>query len=98
MAEVGAAGGILTLADLASYRPVLREPLALDVGGVRLLGVPPPSSGGAAIITALLYLSVLPTPLPTASAALAAHLQAPHGPSGSPPPPARPPHAPSHLA
>jgi len=54
---------------------VLRAPLRLDVGGVTLLGVPPPSSGGAAVLMALLYLSLLPTPLATASDGLAAHLQ-----------------------
>lgn len=74
-AEIAAAGGSVTADDLAQYAPVLREPLRLDVGGATLLGVPPPSSGGAAVLMALLYLSLLPTPLPTASEALAAHLQ-----------------------
>ena len=46
-AEIAAAGGSVTAGDLAQYAPVLRAPLRLDVGGVALLGVPPPSSGGA---------------------------------------------------
>ena len=46
-AEIAAAGGSVTADDLARYAPVLRAPLRLDVGGVTLLGVPPPSSGGA---------------------------------------------------
>ena len=75
LAEIAAAGGSVTADDLARYAPVLRAPLRLDVGGVTLLGVPPPSSGGAAVLMALLYLSLLPTPLATASDGLAAHLQ-----------------------
>ena len=74
-AEIAAAGGSVTADDLARYNPVLRAPLRLDVGGVTLLGVPPPSSGGAVVLMALLYLSLLPTPLATASNSLAAHLQ-----------------------
>ena len=42
-AEIAAAGGSVTADDLARYAPVLRAPLRLDVGGVTLLGVPPPS-------------------------------------------------------
>ena len=45
--EILAAGGNITVDDLRSYRPIFRAPLQLTVGGMTLLGVPPPSSGGA---------------------------------------------------
>lgn len=57
-ADVQAAGGILTVDDLARYRPHVRQPLAIDVQGMTVLGVPPPSSGGATVLQALLYLSL----------------------------------------
>jgi len=40
------AGGILTAADLAAYRPRLREPVRGTYHGLELLTFPPPSSGG----------------------------------------------------
>jgi gamma-glutamyltranspeptidase/glutathione hydrolase len=40
------AGGALSLADLANYRTVDREPLAIDWAGKRVLTMPPPSAGG----------------------------------------------------
>jgi gamma-glutamyltranspeptidase/glutathione hydrolase len=46
-------GGILTLEDLRSYKPIWREPL---VGGYRkrtVITMPPPSSGGVALIEML---------------------------------------------
>ena len=48
-AEVRAAGGILTAADVMGYNATLRTPLNSSVMGLTLLGVPPPSSGGAAV-------------------------------------------------
>ncbi|WP_336470422.1 gamma-glutamyltransferase family protein [Caldimonas tepidiphila] len=41
--------GTLTLADLAGYRPLEREPLCHDWQAWRLCGMPPPSSGAIAI-------------------------------------------------
>ena len=73
--EIAAAGGNFSMRDLSDYAPVLREPLKLKVDGMTLLGVPPPSSGGATILMAMLYLSLLQTPVAAASRALAAHLQ-----------------------
>lgn len=40
------AGGTLSLADLAGYRTVSREPIAVDWGKRRVLTMPPPSAGG----------------------------------------------------
>src|SRR6478735_8746662 len=42
-------GGRLTMADLASYRPVWRRPLRSSYGGHELTTNAPPSSGGALI-------------------------------------------------
>ena len=39
-------GGIVTLEDLASYRPVWREPLAWEAFGWHVASMPLPSSGG----------------------------------------------------
>ena len=44
-----AAGGHLTLADLARYRVEKRAPLSMEYGGARVLTNPPPSSGGTLI-------------------------------------------------
>jgi gamma-glutamyltranspeptidase/glutathione hydrolase len=53
--------GSLTLADLAAYRPRLREPLCTDWLAVyRVCGFPPPSSGHLAIMQTLGLLEHLP--------------------------------------
>lgn len=51
--EVQRRGGILTEADLAAYRPVLREPLRARWGGREVVSFPPPSSGGVALVQML---------------------------------------------
>src|SRR5919107_2295637 len=45
--------GLITGDDLASYRAVWREPLAGDYRGRELLAMPPPTSGGIAVIEML---------------------------------------------
>src|SRR5207244_3315161 len=47
------AGGVLTEADLAAYRPVAREPVVGRYRGYDLYSMPPPSSGGAVLIETL---------------------------------------------
>jgi gamma-glutamyltranspeptidase/glutathione hydrolase len=47
------AGGVMTLADLASYAPTERTPLEASHRGLRVLTMPPPSSGGVALIETL---------------------------------------------
>jgi gamma-glutamyltranspeptidase/glutathione hydrolase len=42
-------GGIVTAEDLASYRPVWREPIQLGYRGYELYTIPPPSSGGVVL-------------------------------------------------
>jgi gamma-glutamyltranspeptidase/glutathione hydrolase len=51
------AGGVLTLQDLADYRPSERTPLETSYRGLRVLSMPPPSSGGLAMVEALGILS-----------------------------------------
>lgn len=55
--DVRAAGGILTLNDMESYKAVLRTPVTASVSGYTLVGVPPPSSGGAVVIAIARFLS-----------------------------------------
>ena len=50
-------GGVLNLADLSSYRPLWRTPLTANYRGSAIYTMPPPSSGGIAILTALETLS-----------------------------------------
>jgi len=51
--EMQRGGGLVTLEDLATYRPVWREPLRRDWRGFEVLTAPPPSSGGVAILQLL---------------------------------------------
>lgn len=56
--DVRLSRGILTAKDMARYAPTLRSPLiAKDVFGYTIVGVPPPSSGGATLIGAARFLS-----------------------------------------
>lgn len=52
-----AAGGVLTAQDLADYHPAERTPLETHYRDLRVLSMPPPSSGGVALIEALGILS-----------------------------------------
>jgi gamma-glutamyltranspeptidase/glutathione hydrolase len=49
-------GGILTTEDLAEYRVIERPPVITRYRGLRVAGMPPPSSGGGVIATALAIL------------------------------------------
>jgi gamma-glutamyltranspeptidase/glutathione hydrolase len=51
--EMKAGGGLITRADLAAYRPQRRTPLRGTYRGYDVLGMPPPSSGGTALIEML---------------------------------------------
>jgi gamma-glutamyltranspeptidase/glutathione hydrolase len=51
--EMRRGGGIITAADLASYRPRWREPLRARWRDHEILAAPPPSSGGFAIVQLL---------------------------------------------
>jgi gamma-glutamyltranspeptidase/glutathione hydrolase len=49
-------GGMLDAADLAGYRPELRDPLRCDYRGLQVSVVPPPSSGGIGVCQMLTLL------------------------------------------
>lgn len=51
--EMKAGSGLITLQDLKSYQPVLREPLRGTYRGHEIITMPPPSSGGVALIEML---------------------------------------------
>lgn len=46
-------GGIITLEDLANYKAIIREPAVGTYRGHEVLSMPPPSSGGIALISML---------------------------------------------
>ncbi|MGE7154455.1 gamma-glutamyltransferase [Methylorubrum rhodesianum] len=52
-AAVQGAGGIMTAADLAAYRPEIRTPVRGRYRGYEIVSMPPPSSGGVHLIEIL---------------------------------------------
>ena len=42
-------GGIITLEDLQQYKPVWREPIIFNYDNLKIISMPPPSSGGVCI-------------------------------------------------
>ena len=52
-AEMRAGEGLITLDDLKKYKAETRTPLSGIYRGYEIIGAPPPSSGGTALITAL---------------------------------------------
>ena len=50
---MAANGGVLTAEDLRIYEPAVREPLRGTYRGYEILTMPPPSSGGIALIEML---------------------------------------------
>jgi len=59
LAEMQRGGGLVTLDDLAAMKPVVREPLAGKFGPHAVLSMPPPSSGGIALLETLNILAAL---------------------------------------
>jgi gamma-glutamyltranspeptidase/glutathione hydrolase len=53
VAAMKAHGGLITAADLANYKPIVREPLRGTYRGYEIVCMPPPSSGGIALIEML---------------------------------------------
>lgn len=51
--DMKVSGGLITLDDLRSYTPVVRQPLQGSYRGFEILTMPPPSSGGIALIEML---------------------------------------------
>eukprot|EP00262_Sarcandra_glabra_P002452 TRINITY_DN1274_c0_g1_i2.p1 TRINITY_DN1274_c0_g1~~TRINITY_DN1274_c0_g1_i2.p1 ORF type:complete len:214 (-),score=24.65 TRINITY_DN1274_c0_g1_i2:240-881(-) len=48
--DVQKSGGMLTMKDLLNYKVKVKEPISAEIMGVEILGMPPPSSGGAGMI------------------------------------------------
>lgn len=51
--EMQRGAGLITLEDLKAYRPVMREPLRGSYRGHEIITMPPPSSGGIALLAML---------------------------------------------
>ena len=51
--EMERGGGLITLEDLASYKAYIRQPIKGGYRGYEILSVPPPSSGGVALLQLL---------------------------------------------
>ncbi|WP_028774389.1 gamma-glutamyltransferase [Shewanella waksmanii] len=60
IAAISAAGGNMTLADLANYHVVEREPVVGEYRGYQVVSMPPPSSGGVHVIEMLNMLEPYP--------------------------------------
>ncbi|MDQ2890808.1 MAG: gamma-glutamyltransferase [Gemmatimonadota bacterium] len=75
VAQMKRDGGIITLADLASYRPVMREPIVGSYRGYTLYAMPPSSSGGVTLVEILNQLETF-KPLPAFNSAEYKHLLA----------------------
>lgn len=66
-------GGLFTAEDFRDVQPVRREPLKLSYHGYDVLTMPPPSSGGIAMLTTLQILDELDAKSPSTSQADSAH-------------------------
>ncbi len=53
VADMHAHGGLITINDLKTYTPSIREPLRTTYRGNEIITMPPPSSGGVALIEML---------------------------------------------
>jgi len=76
VAEVGRAGGHLTVDDFASYEPVIREPVRGAYRGYEIVSMPPPSSGGVHIVQILNTLEGVPIAELGAGSAQTLHMMA----------------------
>lgn len=75
-ADMKAHGGLITLEDLAAYRPVVREPLAGTYRGLTVLTSPPASAGGATLLQMLNILEQFDLKASGAGSAKSLHLMA----------------------
>jgi gamma-glutamyltranspeptidase/glutathione hydrolase len=60
VAEMHAGGGLIDMASLAAYKPVIREPLRNNYRGYDVVAMPPTSSGGVHVLQALNILEHFP--------------------------------------
>ena len=71
--DIQQSGGIVTVEDMEDYRATIRSPVRADVAGFTVVGVGPPSSGGAAVIGAIRFLSGYQTPFAANADTLSKH-------------------------
>ena len=76
VAEMQQGGGLIDMASLAAYQPVIREPLRGKYRGYEIVTMPPPSSGGVHVLQMLNVLSRFPIADMGAGSADSAHLLA----------------------
>lgn len=60
VAEMERGGGIISKEDLAAYRAIWRQPLAATYKDFKVISMPPPSSGGIALIQLLTIIEEYP--------------------------------------
>lgn len=75
-ASVEGIGGIMTEADLANYKPVIRTPVRGTYRGHEIISMPPPSSGGVHLIQILNILEGFDLRKAGAGSAATLHLMA----------------------
>jgi gamma-glutamyltranspeptidase/glutathione hydrolase len=63
--QVSSLGGYITLEDLEKYRPLEREPTTGSYRGYKVVSMPPPSSGGIALVELLNILENYPAHIGT---------------------------------
>src|SRR5262249_4409407 len=71
---IGEAGGVMTLDDLKSYQPVIREPVRGSYRGYDIVSMPLPSSGGVVLLETLNILEGFPLPDMKQASAPSLHL------------------------
>ncbi|MCB1096910.1 MAG: gamma-glutamyltransferase, partial [Verrucomicrobiae bacterium] len=59
-ADMAANGGLITADDLAAYQPKIRKPVTGTYRGLKIVSMPPPSSGGVHLIQMLNMLERFP--------------------------------------
>ena len=60
VAEMQANDGLITKADLAAYKPIIRQPIKGNYRGYEIYSMPPPSSGGIHLVQILNILEKFP--------------------------------------
>jgi gamma-glutamyltranspeptidase / glutathione hydrolase len=63
VADLSERGSALTSTDLVAYRPILRNPMQLNVAGWNVVSNPKPAVGGAAMLGAVSRIASSPDPL-----------------------------------
>ena len=69
-------GGLISMEDMAAYRPVWREPVTGNYKGHHVVSLPPPSSGGVHLIQMLNLLENFPLEAWGQNSAQAVHIMA----------------------